>query len=110
MAIQPIDLQTLFSQQDKIGKSQAEQKDGLALQQAVQGAVNQKKNDQRVRSVTQTQNTGDGAEAVKDKGGNKQGSEQGGKGGEREEAEDEESQDLEVVRDPQLGRHVDLSG
>ena len=43
MAIQPIDLQTLFTQVDKVGKAQSAQREGLAVQQAIQGAHLQEK-------------------------------------------------------------------
>ncbi|HCM27967.1 MAG: hypothetical protein A2Z99_05885 [Treponema sp. GWB1_62_6] len=108
MAIQPIDLQTLFSQMDKVGKSQAELKEGAQMQQALVGAANQKKLDDRVRSVNETRDPGDGPEKVKDRP-PKRGGDKGSrkKDGKKDEDEHESS---EIVRDPDLGRNVDLSG
>jgi hypothetical protein len=52
MAIQPIDLQTLFTQMDKVAKQKSAEKEGLVLQQSLQGAVNLKKQKRRsVRSM-----------------------------------------------------------
>jgi len=112
MAIQPIDLQTLFSQMDKVGKVQSEMKEGLAIQQSLQGAVNQRKVDERIRSVNETQDTGDGPERIKDK---KRRREERGAGeksaGEAPDAEDEGGKGRsEIVTDPNLGRNIDLSG
>ena len=114
MAIQPIDLQILFSQMDKVGKIQADQKDGAQIQQSLQGAANQKKVDERVRSVIETPDTGYGAERVKDKqkrrgdraaAGEKE--DERRKDGEEDESAEEGS---EVVKDPDLGRNIDISG
>ena len=43
MPIRPIDLQTLLMQMSQVGRDQAVEKDGPALQSAIQGAVTQKK-------------------------------------------------------------------
>jgi hypothetical protein len=115
MAIQPIDLQTLFTQLDKVGKNQAFEKDGLAIQQALQGIQMQKKTEDRIQSVNEAQNTGDGAEGVKERERRKRdesaGKEdlrnepgkEGGKGSAAEKA-------LLIIRDPALGKNIDVSG
>ncbi|MDR1399918.1 MAG: hypothetical protein LBJ41_08355 [Treponema sp.] len=109
MAIQPIDLQTLFTQLDKVGKEQAAQKEGVAIQQALQGAQTQKKAEEHIQSVNEAQNMGEGAERVKDRNSRKH---QGDSSGKRSHAEtsDEEAPDAEVIRDPSLGTHIDVSG
>lgn len=108
MAIQPIDLQTLFSQMDKVGKTQADLKDGAQVQQSLLGAAIQKKADERVRSVSGTPDAGYGTEGVKDDRRRRGGKDSGeGKHAESDEAETEDS---EVVKDPNLGRNIDISG
>jgi hypothetical protein len=111
MAIQPIDLQTLFTQLDKVGKSQAAQREGLAVQQAMQGVQLQRKTEERIQSVDQAQDTGDGAEKINDR--NRRGGSgakgQNGKGESPAEAGEEAEQDLPVIRDPSLGRNIDIS-
>jgi hypothetical protein len=110
MAIQPIDLQTLFTQMDKVAKSQNAQREGLAVQQAIQGAQLQKKTEQQIRAVNEAQNTGDdGAEKVKDKPQNNggQGKSGGNKKKEQEKAEKEETK--ASIIDPRLGRNIDIS-
>ena len=108
MAIQPIDLQTLFTQLDKVGKEQAAQKDGSAIQQALQGAQAQKKAEEQIQSVNEAQNMGEGAERVKDRNTRKRQSDSGKRG--HAETSEEEEPDAEVIRDPSLGTHIDVSG
>ena len=111
MAIQPIDLQTLFTQLDKVGKSQAAQREGLAVQQAMQGVQLQRKTEERIQSVNQAQDTGDGAEKINDRDqrGGSSAKGQKGKGEGSAEAGEEAEQDLPVIRDPSLGRNIDIS-
>ncbi|MDR0473053.1 MAG: hypothetical protein LBH43_05235 [Treponema sp.] len=107
MAIQPIDLQTLFTQVDKVAKAQIAQKDGLILQQAIQGAQMQRKTEERIQSVNETQNTGEGVEKTGDRGER----EQPAGGGRKRQERDEESREggHTVIRDPSLGRNIDIS-
>jgi hypothetical protein len=115
MAIQPIDLQTLFTQLDKVGKNQAFEKDGLAIQQALQGIQMQKKTEDQIQSVNEAQNTGDGAEGVKERERRKRDesagkedlrNESGKEGGKGSAAE----KTLFIIRDPALGKNIDVSG
>ena len=108
MAIQPIDLQTLFSQVDKVARQQSAQREGLAIQQAIQGVHHQRKIEEDIQAVNETQNTGeDGAEKVKDRGAQAQdGSSE--KKRNHEENEQEETH-IPVFSDPRLGRTIDIS-
>jgi hypothetical protein len=114
MAIQPIDLQTLFTQVDKVGKLQASQKEGLALQQAIQSVEIQRRTDEHIQSVNEAQNTGEGTERINDRNAKKQ---QSGEDPENKDGETRDSGDTPgktaaawVIRDPALGRNVDFSG
>ena len=109
MAIQPIDLQTLFTQLDKVGKNQSVQKEGLQMQEALQGIQVQKKTDERFQSVNEAQNSGDGAERIKDRNAR---SSQQQEEGEKKNPQNEENIDtpLRVVTDPALGKNIDVSG
>ncbi|AEF84200.1 conserved hypothetical protein [Treponema primitia ZAS-2] len=112
MAIQPIDLQALFTQLDKVGKEQASQKQGLQLQQAIQGAQIQRETEERIQSVNESQDTGDGLERVKDRSAKKHREYAGGGKGDSSETGDdaEVEEDPSIIRDPALGKNVDLSG
>jgi hypothetical protein len=114
MAIQPIDLQTLFTQIDKVGKAQIAQKEGLAVQQAIQAVQTQQKNEANVQSVNATPELGDGAEKVDNEGrSGGQGFAEGGgssAGQDGEEGGEEEEKKKPVNWDPALGRRIDISG
>ncbi|MDR0584005.1 MAG: hypothetical protein LBG57_06640 [Treponema sp.] len=109
MAIQPIDLQTLFTQVDKVGKSQSAQREGLAVQQALQGAQLQRKTEERIQEVNEAQDAGNGAEKVNDRGSRNSSGRGRGEKGENPAEEGEEEQLPSVIRDPSLGRNIDIS-
>ncbi|GHV95129.1 hypothetical protein AGMMS50293_14490 [Spirochaetia bacterium] len=108
MAIQPIDLQALFSQVDKVGKAQSALREGLAVQQAIQGAQLQRKTEEHIQEVNEAQDSGDGAEKVNDRGRRRGG---GGKDKKRAEAEEAENEEQKPVffSDPSLGKNIDIS-
>jgi len=109
MAIQPIDLQTLFTQLDKVAKTQSSQREGAAMHQAIQGTEIQRRTEEQIKAVNQAQNTGeDGAEKVKDRGpqahdGKGRKKQEGGEKPKQEEAK------AAVIHDPSLGRNIDIS-
>ncbi|MCL2762540.1 MAG: hypothetical protein FWD36_04950 [Treponema sp.] len=108
MAIQPIDLQTLFSQMDKVAKTQVAQREGVALQQAIQGAEIERKTEEHIKSVNEAQNTGDGTEKVNDRGARHGKEKHKGNAQEHDNPESEETQ-TPVIHDPSLGRNIDIS-
>jgi hypothetical protein len=113
MAIQPIDLQTLFAQMDKVGKTQANQREGLQIQQSLQQVESQRKAEEQVQSVNEAQDMGDEAEQIKDDAGRRQRQDQdGGRRASSEEEEEpgEKGEDPGLIRDPSLGRNIDISG
>jgi hypothetical protein len=106
MAITPIDLQTLFTQLDKVGKTQASQREGLALQQSMQGVQLQKKTNEQIQQVNEAQNTGEGAEKINDhSGGSGQNQKNSGK---KKEQEEEKKNIVSVLNDPSLGKNIDI--
>ncbi len=111
MPIRPIDLQTLLMQMSQVGRDQAVEKDGPALQSAIQGAATQKKEVEAKESVRRTEDAKDGPGPIKDRRGRKGREAEGEEGGEEGSAgEPEEKAPEEVVRDPSLGNRVDLTG
>ncbi|GBU27740.1 hypothetical protein R84B8_01280 [Treponema sp. R8-4-B8] len=111
MAIAPIDLQAIFSQVDKVGKSQAAQREGQALHQAIVGVQLERKTEENIQQVNEAQNTGEGAEKVKDREAErKQKRNSGGKGGRNDERDaDTEEKQFSVLQDPYLGKKIDIS-
>jgi hypothetical protein len=112
MAIQPIDLQTLFTQVEKVGKNQAAQKDGLQIQAALHQVQSQKKAEEQVQSVNEAQDTGDGAERIKDETSRRRPFEEGEGRENPEDGEEEPEREgrENLIRDPSLGRNIDISG
>ena len=106
MAIAPIDLQTLFTQLDKVGRAQAAQREGQALHQAIQGVQIQKRTEEHIQQVNEAQNTGEGAEKVGDRWQKKNG---GGKNEKNKKDAQEEENQVSVLRDPSLGNTIDIS-
>ena len=112
MAIQPIDLQALFTQIDKVGKNQAVLREGQQIQEALQQVQSQRKLEENVQSVNQTQDLGYETEKIKDDKG--RGSYAGSSGGKGQAQEEEDSgteeNKPEKIQDPALGRNIDISG
>jgi hypothetical protein len=109
MAIQPIDLQTLFAQVDKVGKTQNAQREGAAIHQDILGAQLQRKTEEHIKAVNETQNMGDGAEKVKDRESRKQEKGEKEKGDVREQDTEDEKIPARTFSDPFLGRNIDIS-
>jgi len=112
MAIQPIDLQALFSQMDKVGKTQAFLRDGQQIQESLHQAQTQRKLEENIRSVNETQNMSEEEGKIKDD--NRRGAQakQGGgtRGKQEDTAEDQVEEKPDMIRDPALGRNIDISG
>jgi hypothetical protein len=110
MAIQPIDLQAIFSQVDKVGKNQAVIREGQQLQDTLNQIQNQRKLEANIQSVNEAQNMGEETAKIKDGKGSQANQGGGGKGkqGEKEEIAEEDGYDL--IKDPSLGRIIDISG
>jgi hypothetical protein len=105
MAITPIDLQTLFAQLDKVGKTHTPAKEGL--QQAVENIQIQKKTEEHIQEVNEAQNTGEGAEKVKDREQSNAGQQNENKKNKEGNKEDEDT--VSVLSDPRLGKNIDIS-
>ena len=109
--MQPIDLQTVFSQVDKIGKNQAMQREGQQIQDSLQQIQTQKKLEENVQSVNEAQEMGKEADTIKEqKGGGTHANKGGTKDKQQEEEASAEEEKPELIRDPALGRNIDISG
>jgi hypothetical protein len=113
MAIQPIDLQTLFTQVDKVGKIQADQKEGLQIHQSLQGVQIQKKTEEQAQAINESKDLGQGAERISDQNAHRRnpgsdGSDEKKDAGAGETGE--AAEDPSIIRDPALGNNIDISG
>lgn len=112
--IRPLDLQTLYMNLEKVGKEQALSKEAQALAQANQVHKMQKEHDQGQHAVGKTNPTvgAEGDTSVKVQADGKQpGSGEGPRhrGTHASEEAEPEKEDT-AWKDPELGKHVDLSG
>ena len=111
MAIAPIDLQTLFTQVDKVGKAQTAQKDGQAIHQAIQGAQIQRKTEEQIQQVNEAQDTGD-TERINDQTKRQSDKKKNESGQDTDDEADKEQEKNNptyfVFRDPSLGNKIDI--
>ena len=107
MPLLPIDLQTLFSQANQVGKEQAAQKEASPTHQSLQGAQLVQKTEQRDNDVTETPTTDEGAEKIKDR--ERRAAERRRRGKESKKPAAPAPAEKDVVRDPALGRNVDIT-
>jgi hypothetical protein len=108
MPLLPIDLQTLFSQTNAVGKEQAAQKEATPLAQSAQGSQMVQKTEQRDNAVNETQHQEEGPEQVKarlrrEAGGRR---EKGRKG----KPAPTPAPRAAVFQDPALGKNIDVTG
>ena len=107
MAIQPMDLQVLFSRLGQVGREQAAQRDMLIQSQAVTASEIAERSEEQDRRVSNLDTEDEGPEKTGDEG-------SGAAAGEQEEeepqSEHEESDKTEVFRDPDLGQNIDITG
>lgn len=108
MAIQPIDLQTLFVRLSHIGREQAAMKQAVDQAQDVTGREIAQHSRDVGETVQQAEEVSDGPETVDEEG---QGSRQDTDHGRREKpGEPDQDSDDDVFRDPDLGQNIDLTG
>ena len=107
MAIQPIDLQTLYTQMDKVSKNVVHQQQQAQLQGAMQLDGLVKKDIQKSTTVEQMEKQ-ESMSSVKD--GHNSNDEKNNSSKKQKSEEVQEEIVLEVIRDPALGKTIDISG
>jgi len=113
--ITPLDLQTLYMNLEKVAKEQANSKEAIAQVQANRVQKLHKEHDQGQHSVGRTNPTtaAEGDTSVKvEADGKNPNPHQGRRPGVPTPAEDEAAKEKQdsTWKDPELGKHVDLSG
>ncbi len=110
MAIQPLDLQTLFAQMNHVSKIQASQRELPLINQALQAREIAQAVDEHDHSVNKTEQSEDNTPVDRDGHGSDAGAEEG----EAKERQEADKEDRPVTRccfrDPKLGRYLDISG
>ncbi len=107
MPLLPIDLQTVFSQTNQVGRDQAVQQQAPPLAQAQAGSELARQAQVRDTQVNESNDAGDGAEPVKDE---EAGGRRRGRGRGRARERKAEPPRRPVFTDPELGQHVDITG
>lgn len=107
MAIQPIDLQTLYTQMDKVSKNVVQQQQQAQLQGSMQLDGLVKKDIQKSTTVEQMEKQ-ESMSSVKDGHNSNNGKNNSSKKHKSEETQEEIV--LEVIKDPALGKTIDISG
>jgi hypothetical protein len=108
MAMQPIDLQILFSQLDLVAKEAAAHKDGLTLRNAINATTFEKKFEEKSQSVNETRDTDDELESLSsDKNQNSKRNNSNNKNPRKKNSEQDGRQ---FFKDPSLGNYIDLTG
>jgi len=108
MAMQPIDLQVLFSQLENVSKEVNAQKDGLALRGAMNASQSEKRTEEKSHSVKETHDTSDGLEALNAH--QKQNSKEKNENKNNHDEETGGGKHRPFFQDPSLGNYIDLSG
>lgn len=112
MSIRPIDIQTMLAQLSQVGKDQAAEKEGVALQASIQNAAELKRREEAKEAIRRAEDKDLNATPVderKQKRGG-QAAEEGAEAEAGEKEKKEEAPESDVVRDPDLGSHIDLTG
>jgi hypothetical protein len=113
VAIQPIDLQTLYGQLDKIGKTQVQQQQAAQAARDAEQATNKQEAEKRLRTVGETDAGEEEVGLVHER----ESSAEQEREGKKEKKKDESAAETtpqepkkEIIQDPALGKHIDISG
>ena len=108
VGIQPIDLQTLYSQMEKVGKQQGAEQSGVIANRERQEEANRVDAEKRLNSVKSSESINDEKIAI-DNNTDSKGSMQNRKY-KKEKKDDESGEEENYIKDPKLGARVDISG
>ncbi len=102
MSVQPIDLQNLFLRLDQVGREQAAQQEAALHQQQVTASEIEHKTLQQEHKINRSSEADEGPTSVKDDDGSHNRQDQS--------PPEEQQDDQEIIHDPELGKHIDISG
>ncbi len=114
MAIQPIDLQTLYAQLDKIAKTQVHQQVAAQAAQEAQMVANKAQSEHKLKRVQETEAGSEITGMVHEREGSEPQHQGGTSAGEHREGEEKNGSITEplkqFIKDPALGNNIDISG
>lgn len=109
MGIQPIDLQTLFTQLEKVSKMQVQATQSAQLQSVLNQEESSRKISAKKAIVEEASDVSDPLSTVKERNGSSSQQQQQKKENETSEEEKEEKK-ASYFSDPELGQHIDVLG
>lgn len=110
MAIQPIDLQVLFSRLDNIGRESTAAQQAAAQEQDVAGREIAEQSRATMRRVREAEEVPDGPERVSEDEEQATSQEERSRDTKGEDGETDSRGDSGAFKDPDLGQTIDLSG
>lgn len=112
MGIQPIDLQTLYTQMDKVGKLQGDVRQNFAAEFEKSQQANKEDAAWRQQSVQKTEAAGSEKIAINQEGGGGNFQQSNAHTTKRHVSPDSQEEDKAYyyIEDPTLGKRVDISG
>ncbi len=114
MSVNPLDLQTVFSHINQVGKQHALEKENQMIRQDGLNHSLSEKSKQDAEDIPITKDVSEGAGKIKDKDNINKRKKRGNKkdGDDPDDAEDSDEDGLsdEVVRDPLIGTKIDIIG
>ncbi|MDR3284716.1 MAG: hypothetical protein LBS97_06020 [Treponema sp.] len=110
MAIQPIDLQTLYSQLDTVAKTVMQQQQGAQLTHAMRAAELTRQETEKNTAVRELTQENEGMEAINDRTSSGKQNQEGRDKQKKQPEMQEEAKHFSPIKDPNLGRHVDVLG
>jgi hypothetical protein len=106
MAIQPIDLQILFSQLDSVAKDASAQKDGLTLRAAISASTLEKRIEEKSHTVNEMRDSGEDIKTLNSEKKQNPGENRGNKFTQKDGRQDNKP----FFHDPSLGNYIDITG
>lgn len=108
MPIKPIDLQTLFAQLNQVGRQQAAEKDGANLHATLHNNLVTRMEDEASKAVHRPKEDQSATKSINTK--SQSGNSPSGTNTREKNKEEEPETPTEVISDPNLGSHIDISG
>lgn len=108
MGIQPIDLQTLYSQMEKVGKQQGAEQSGIVANRERQQEANRVDSEKRLNTVKSSESINHEKISIDDNTSSK--GSMYNQRHKKEKSENEDENEENYIKDPKLGARVDISG
>lgn len=111
MSLQPVDMSTIYTQMDKVGKYNASQDSNLKLAQNMQEISKIQENTQQAKAIGKIDQNQSETAKLREDGNNSTGYDSNsGQTKQQNQQDDEQNQKrVNVITDPLLGKHIDIT-